>query len=66
MSADSVHHSAPAPSERRPAVWPWLLLPLVTLVLFFALQTAKRNLPSPDAAGQDTPAAASSAAPEAH
>jgi len=25
------------PSERSPAVWPWLLIPLVALALFFAL-----------------------------
>lgn len=27
----------PAPAERRPAVWPWLLVPLVALAMFFAL-----------------------------
>jgi hypothetical protein len=32
---------ASAPGERRPAVWPWLLLPLVALALFFALRNAK-------------------------
>jgi hypothetical protein len=33
-------HSQP---ERRQAVWPWLLMPLVTLALFFALQNARER-----------------------
>ena len=28
-------------AERRPAVWPWLLIPLVALTIFFVLHTAK-------------------------
>jgi hypothetical protein len=27
----------PIPRERRPAIWPWLLMPLVVLVVFYAL-----------------------------
>jgi hypothetical protein len=27
----------PAPRERRPAIWPWLLMPLVVLLVFWAL-----------------------------
>jgi hypothetical protein len=27
--------------QRRPAIWPWLLIPLVTLVLFYALQRVR-------------------------
>ena len=58
MSTDPLHH---ARSERRPAVWPWLLLPLVVLVIFFALRTAKdapaRSAPdgnaAPAAPGED-------------
>lgn len=26
-----------APQERRPAIWPWLVMPLATLALFYAL-----------------------------
>ena len=26
-----------APTDRRPAIWPWLVMPLVTLSLYFAL-----------------------------
>ena len=33
------------PAERRQAVWPWLLLPLVVLLMFFLLKTAKDSLP---------------------
>ena len=31
----STSHDA---NERRPAVWPWLLMPLVVLMVFFTLQ----------------------------
>jgi hypothetical protein len=34
---------APSHPERRQAVWPWLLMPLVTLALFFALQNARER-----------------------
>jgi hypothetical protein len=29
------------PGERLPAVWPWLLIPLVALALFFILRTVR-------------------------
>ena len=35
-----------APAERRPAVWPWRLLPLVVLAVFLVLKTAKDSLPA--------------------
>lgn len=44
--------SAGVTPERRPAVWPWLLMPLVALALFFALQRVKQgpqNSPAPEA-----------------
>jgi hypothetical protein len=41
MSPDPSHTSFAGAAERRPAVWPWLLLPLVALTLFFALRTVK-------------------------
>jgi hypothetical protein len=33
--SNSVAHAGPA--DRRAAIWPWLVMPLVTLALFFAL-----------------------------
>lgn len=48
-------------SGRRPAVWPWLLVPLVTLVVFFALRTARTS----DVAPPDRPAATSQTADDA-
>jgi hypothetical protein len=45
MRLDSIEGGAPA--ERRQAVWPWLLVPLVTLVIFFALRSF-REAPSPE------------------
>ncbi|HKT75047.1 MAG TPA: hypothetical protein VJQ47_19330 [Steroidobacteraceae bacterium] len=44
------------PGERRPAIWPWLLMPLVTLVVFYVLNRLRQTAePAPLAAG---PAAA--------
>ena len=37
MVALPSHSLISAPVERRPAVWPWLVMPLVTLALFFTL-----------------------------
>ncbi len=33
-------------AERRPAVWPWLLMPLAVLALFFALRTVRHSTES--------------------
>ena len=41
MSPDPTPSSSAAAVERRPAVWPWLLLPLVALALFFTLRSVK-------------------------
>jgi hypothetical protein len=30
--------SGRTPRERRPAIWPWLLMPLVVLAVFWALE----------------------------
>jgi hypothetical protein len=57
MSSDpltSVPAGAAPPAERRPAVWPWLLLPLVALALFFALREVK----GPDGHGEGAAASA--------
>jgi len=40
--------------DRRPAIWPWLVMPFVTLSLFFALDKLHK------AHGRDTPAFGSS------
>jgi hypothetical protein len=49
MRPDPAHPSSAVPAERRQAVWPWLLLPLVVLLMFVVLKTAKDSLP-PNAA----------------
>jgi hypothetical protein len=46
------------PSERMPAVWPWLLIPLVALALFFILRSVRAE-PDPAATGSASPAVAS-------
>ena len=30
-------------AERRPAIWPWLVMPLITLMLFYGLDRLYRN-----------------------
>ena len=42
MTPDSTP-SSNATAERRPAVWPWLLIPLVALTIFYVLHTAKES-----------------------
>jgi hypothetical protein len=42
MSPDPTSTASSGAAERRPAVWPWLLLPLVMLALFFALRSIKQ------------------------
>jgi hypothetical protein len=33
----------PVPTDRRPAIWPWLVMPLVTLALFYSLYSLDRE-----------------------
>jgi len=74
MSSEPVHTGTAAPADRRPAAWPWLLLPLVALAFFLVLRTAKEAPPPPKpqaetpvtpepAASTVAPATADSAAP---
>jgi hypothetical protein len=39
MSPDPADQGAPP--ERRQAVWPWILVPLVALAMYFALRSAR-------------------------
>jgi len=48
--------------ERRPAIWPWLVMPLVALLLFYALSELKKTQ---DAASLDASGSASSSAESA-
>jgi hypothetical protein len=52
MSPESVRaaHSA---AERRPAVWPWVLMPLAALAMFLVLRSVRH---STDSAAPRTPA----------
>ena len=56
MTTDTQTTAPAAPADRRPAVWPWLLLPLVALTLFFVLKTAKDSLPASPAHHAQAPA----------
>lgn len=55
MSSDPLPSPSGGTAERQPAVWPWLLLPLVALALFFALRAVKDG-PSAGAAASDVAA----------
>ena len=51
--------AASGPRERRPAVWPWLVMPLIVLAAFYTLKRV-RERPGPPvvpAPAQTTPAA---------
>jgi len=43
-----------AASERRPAVWPWIIMPLIVLLVFYALHRVQHppsaRMPPADAA----------------
>jgi hypothetical protein len=39
-----------AASERRPAVWPWLVMPLIVLLVFYALHRVQHPPTAPAAA----------------
>jgi hypothetical protein len=55
-------HLATAPAERHQPLWPWLLLPLVTLALFFVLFKLKSaDEPSRAGSAHHTEAPASTA-----
>ena len=46
MTPNLSHTATAAPAaERRQPMWPWLLMPLVALTIFFLLKTAKDSLP---------------------
>jgi hypothetical protein len=54
--------SVRGPRERRPAIWPWLLMPLVVLAVFCALARAHHRPGTPwtgawghHASGDDSP-----------
>jgi len=47
-SPDSM--AASGPRERRPAVWPWLLMPAVVLLVFYALFRMHQQPKPPPAA----------------
>jgi hypothetical protein len=48
-------------ADRRPAIWPWLVMPLIALTLFYCLDSLKKAQDQKDY----RPAAAVSARPQA-
>jgi hypothetical protein len=44
--------AANGPRERRPAVWPWLVMPLIVLLVYYALlRVHQQSPPHPQTAG---------------
>jgi hypothetical protein len=50
MVADNV----PGGRERRPAVWPWLVMPLIVLLVYYALLKVHQR-PGPEPANAPSP-----------
>ncbi|HEY8509163.1 MAG TPA: hypothetical protein VIL32_12440 [Steroidobacteraceae bacterium] len=59
MAGEPIESTSNPNPDRRPAVWPWLLIPLVALLMFFALQKVK----STPRAAEPAATAGESAAP---
>jgi hypothetical protein len=62
MSSEPVNRGATASAERRPAVWPWLLVPLLALALFLALRSF-REARLPAQSDTEAPAAEEAVSP---
>ncbi len=45
MTAESSNPVLPHVTDRRPAMWPWLLMPLAALTLFLALHSIRESAP---------------------
>jgi hypothetical protein len=59
VTAESSNPVLPHVADRRPAMWPWLLMPLVALLLFVALYWVRESA-SKDAADGPAPISAES------
>jgi hypothetical protein len=57
----AVPAAAPA-RERRPAVWPWLVMPLIVLLVYYALFRVHQQPAAAPEAPDSSPAATQSAA----
>jgi hypothetical protein len=49
--------------ERRPAVWPWLVMPLIVLLVFYALLRVHHR-PGREPAAAQAPASAQTGTPQ--
>ena len=44
MTAETPESLLPAiPADRRPAIWPWLVMPLITLLVFYWLYSLDQD-----------------------
>jgi hypothetical protein len=63
MSQESVRTAYPA-VERRPAVWPWVLMPLAALAMFVLLRSVRQTTVSGPTPGASAAAPDDSGAPD--
>jgi hypothetical protein len=64
MSSEPASSTTAATADRRPAIWPWLVVPLLALALFFALSRFKESR-LPPAQSDSTAPPAEETAPSA-
>jgi hypothetical protein len=64
QSSDTLISASPAANERRPAIWPFLVMPLVVLVVFCILHRLQQipENPQSSAEAHSTSSAAASTA----
>jgi len=65
MSSEPLNRGATASAERRPAVWPWLLVPLLALALFLALRSFREARLPATQSDSVAPVVEESASPDA-
>ena len=64
MAAEHSNPSLPHTSDRRPAMWPWLLMPIAALTLYILLYSVRQTAPPNPPESGPPPAEASAPAPD--
>ena len=65
MSAETPEMLHPVQTDRRPAIWPWLVMPLIALTAFYCLERlAPDSRYQDDFSGSSLPTAHSGASSE--
>ena len=64
MAAEHSNPSIPHAPDRRPAMWPWLLMPIAALTLYVVLYSVRQSAPPSPTDSSPPPAEASAPAPD--